>query len=405
MISLGVAAGRVADNEVAMTSLSSLAAVTCIAAFIFGMLLALPGSLKPKLAQQLAMREGRVGGFLAALQFALIPSILLGGYLSDLLGWRPMLIIGGLLAAVGVVGLALRRGTLALVGCMVLIAAGAACLGTAVVVMMPTAFDFGMRQIIGAMNLGFVFVALGALMTPTLADLLLRTIDFRKTLAVLSLVCLVPSLLAVLSSHSPEIGADSAERPDVSSVLHSLPILLAGLAFLFYAPLELAISNWGSTYLPVVQGYSERRSAWVMWSFWVAFLTGRVLTAIMFHSRHLDMTWAPAAFFVLALLAAFVLGSLGGLGRPRSAGWGVMALGLMLGPLFPTLVAVVLSEAPNHEYGTAYGAMFAIGSLGSVVLAPVYSVWRQGKNAMGPLVLTPLAVLLVVASLALLGFR
>src|SRR5947209_19761976 len=124
---LGVAAGRVAENEVAMTSLSSLAAVTCIAAFIFGMLLALPGTLKPKLAQRLDMREGRVSGFLAALQFALIPAILLGGYLSDLLGWRPMLIIGGTIAAVGVIGLALRRGTLALVGCMILIAAGAAC--------------------------------------------------------------------------------------------------------------------------------------------------------------------------------------------------------------------------------------------------------------------------------------
>jgi MFS family permease len=189
MASFGVAAGRGAENEVAMTSLSSLAAVTCTAAFIFGMLLALPGTLRPWLAQRLGMRDGRAAGLVAALNFALIPAILIGGYLSDTLGWRPILILGGLIAAVGVAGLALRRSTLAVLGCMLLIGAGAACLGTGAIVLLTIAFDFGMRQMIGAINLGFVFVALGALMTPTLADLLLRAINFRKTQAILALLC------------------------------------------------------------------------------------------------------------------------------------------------------------------------------------------------------------------------
>jgi fucose permease len=388
-----------------MTSLSSLAAVTCTAAFVFGLILALPGAFKPRLAKRLGVREGRAAGLLATFNFALIPSFLLAGYLSDALGWRPMLILGGLLAAIGIAGLAIRRKTLAVLGSVLLLGAGAACLGTAAVVMMPIAFDFGMRQIIGAINLGFVFVALGALMTPTLADLLMRTLSFRKAVALLALVCLVPALFGALSSHQPEPGAAAPEHPNIAGVLVNLPILLAGLAFLMYVPLELAISAWGSTYLTVEQGYSEGRASWVMSFFWLTFLLGRVLAAILFHARQFDTTWTPVTFFLLALLAAFVLGCLAGLGRPRSAGWGVAALGLLLGPLFPTLVAVVLSDAPNHAYGTAFGAMFAIGSLGSAVLAPVVALMGRGKTAMRPLVLTPLAVMLVVMSLAMLGFR
>ncbi len=68
-------------------------------------------------------------------------------------------------------------------------------------------------------------------------------------------------------------------------------------------------------------------------------------------------------------------------------------------------MAVVLSEAPNHEYGTAFGAMFAIGSLGSAVLAPAFTLLGRGKTEMRPLVLAPFAVLLVIMSLAMLGVR
>ncbi len=389
-----------------MAGLSSVAAVTCTAAFVFGLLLALLGAVKLKLAERLQIGEGRVGGLLAALNFALIPMMLVSGLLIDALGVRAVLICGALLASVAVFSLALRRSYLAVLACVLALGAGAACVSTASVVLMPVAFGFGRHELAASVNLGHVFVALGALMTPTLADLLLRTLDFRKAMAVLALLCLVPAATAALSL-SAGVG-EPAEKANLAALFEhdGLSILLAGLAFLFYAPLEFAVSTWGSTYLTVDQGYREGRAAWIMSFFWLAFLVGRVLMTLLFHSNRLEPGWSPFLLFLLALAAAAMMGNLAGSGKPRSAAWGLILLGLALGPVFPTLVAIALQAAPPNGYGTAYGSMFAIGSLGSAALAPVLGYLARGKGVMRPLrLLALLALLLVVVALALVVVR
>ncbi len=381
-----------------MGGLSSLAAVTCTAAFVFGMLLALLGALKLKLAERLQIGEGRVGGLLAALNLALIPMMLVSGLLIDALGVRLVMIVGSLLASVAVFSLSLRRSYVATLGCVLVLGAGSACLSTASVVLMPRAFGFGDR-LAASLNLGYVFVALGALMTPALADLLLRTIDFRKTMAVLALICLIPAATAALFSlgETPE----PPQKGELLEVLTSFPILLTGVAFLFYAPLEFAISTWGSTYLTVDQGYGESRAAWVMSFYWLAFLVARVLATLLFQARRVDPAWAAWTIFLLAVVAAAMMGNLAGAGQLRSAAWGLILLGFALGPIFPTMVAYALHAAPN-AHGTAYGAVFAIGSAGSAALAPLLGFLMRGKSVMRALrLLAPLALLLVVAALAL----
>ncbi len=381
-----------------MAGLSSVAVVTCTAAFVFGMLLALLGALKLKLAERLGIGEGRVGGLLGALSLALIPMMLLSGLLIDVLGVRFVLVVGALLAAVAVFSLSLRRSYLATLGCVLVLGAGSACLSTASVVLMPLAF-FGEHGLAASVNLGYVFVALGALMTPTLTDLLLRTLNFHKTLALLALVCLIPAVTALL--FWPRDLVEPAEKANVLEVFGKVPVVLAAVAFLFYAPLEFAVSTWGSTYLTVDQGYGEGRAAWIMTFFWLAFLVGRVLMTLLFHSQSLDPSRAPWVIFILTLAAAAMMGNLAGSGKPRSAAWGLILLGFALGPIFPTLVAVALGAAPN-AHGTAYGAMFAVGSLGSATLAPVLGLLARGKRVMRALrLLAPLALLLVVAVLAL----
>jgi fucose permease len=392
-------APRGAEIEVGMTGSWSVAVVTCTAAFVFGMLVALLGSVKLKLAERLHIGEGRIGGLLGALSLALIPMMLVSGLLIDALGVRFVLIVGALLAAVAVFGLTLRRSYAAALACVLVLGAGSACLSTASVVLMPLAF-FGQHGLPASVNLGYVFVALGALMMPTLADLLLRTLGFHKTLSLLALVCLIPAVSALI--FWPSDLSAPAEKTDLWGVLGSMPILLAGVAFLFYAPLEFAVSTWGSTYLTVEQGYSEGRAAWIMSFFWLAFLVGRVLVTLLFHSGRLEPERAPWAIFILAVAAAAMMGNLAGSGKPRSAAWGLIALGLALGPIFPTLVAVALRAAPNG-HGTAYGAMFAVGSLGSAALAPLLGLLARGKSVMRALrLLAPLALLLVVAALALI---
>ncbi len=386
-----------------MAGLSSVAVITCTAAFVFGMLLALLGALKLKLAERLCIGEGRIGGLLAALNLALIPMMLVSGLLIDWLGVRGVLIVGALLAAVAVFGLSLRRSYLATLSCVLVIGAGAACLSTASVVLMPVAFGFSQGELAASVNLGFVFVALGALMSPTLADLLLRTLDFRKTVAVLALLCLVPAATAAISwsQHVPE----PVEKADLVDAMSSLPVLLAGLAFLFYAPIEFAVSTWGSTYLTRDQRFREERAAWLMSFFWLAFVVSRVLMTVLFHGEGLQPGWTPYILFLLALAAAAMMGNLAGAGTPRSAALGLVLLGLAVGPIFPTLVAYCL-HATDRGRGTAYGVMFALGSLGSAALAPILGLRARGKSVQPAMRLVALLALpLVIVTLAMVVMR
>jgi fucose permease len=386
-----------------MTGLWSVAAVTCTAAFVAGMVLALVGSLKLTLANRLKIGEGRIGGLISALNLALIPMMLLSGILIDSLGVRLVLIVGALTLAVSVSGLGLRNSYLMAVLSIAFIGAGAAFVSASSVVLMPDAFGFDRDQLAASLNLGHVFFALGALITPTLTDLLLRTTDLRRTLAVLALVCLVPAGVATVSFSVPApAGFDpEGQRADLWVVLRDRHIWLVGIAFLLYAPLEFAISTWGTTYLTTDQGYTERRAARLLSFFWLSFLAGRVLMTWVFHSEYLPERWAPQVIFVLALAASVVVGNLAGESRSRRAAWSLVLLGFVLGPIFPTLVAIAVRYFPYNR-GTAYGTIFAIGSLGSLFLAPILGAFARSGSVLRALrLLAPLALLLVVAALAI----
>src|SRR5579862_7490097 len=69
--------------EVVMFGQYAVTVVTISAAFVFGMVLALLGSLKLALAKRMNLGEGRIGFLLSALNFALMPMMILTGMLID----------------------------------------------------------------------------------------------------------------------------------------------------------------------------------------------------------------------------------------------------------------------------------------------------------------------------------
>ena len=386
-----------------MTHLSSVSAVTCSAALIAGMVVALLGSLKLSLAQRLQISAARAEGLLAALNLALIPMILLSGLLLDWLSPRQILIGGALLLTCGLSSLTLHRTYLAALVSLLLIGLGTACLHVGSVVLMPIAFGFPREELAASVNLGFVFLALGALMVPTLTDLLLRTVAFRRTLALLALLCLVLGLGAFLSFRDAAGAAFTLSDQPVAmdAVCSDFYLWLIAVAFLCYAPLEFLVSSWGTTYLKSDRGLSEHGAVRVMTWFWLAFLASRVLFASVVRLGLSSLGLSIAGILLLPLVAAVLLGNLLALSRPQTAAWGLILLGFVLGPIGPTLAAFALGHFP-HNSGTAYGLVFAAGSLGSVLVTPLYgAIAQRGSTLKALRLLTPLALLLALVGLAI----
>jgi fucose permease len=386
-----------------MNGFSAVAAVTITGAFVFGMVLALVGSLKLALAKRLSIGEARVGGLLAALHLAFIPMMPLAGALIDHIDVRIVLIAGCILTALGLYLLTVGVTYRAALGSLLFVGVGAACVNAACVVLMPRAF-FGGKMTDAAVNLGMVFVALGSLVTPTLVDLLLRTYDlerFRRALIALAVVCLTPAFVIVGTQWTVGGQFELNTQPEsLSSLLADPRLWLAGLVFFLYGPLEFAVGTWATTYL-IDHGYRDRQAARLLSGFWLMFLAGRLLTAYLQYSGVFRESGDAALIPILALLAAITLGNLMSAPANRKTGWGLLVLGLILGPIFPTLVGMVLKF--GHPPGTAYGTMFAIGSLGSLVLAPMIGAFARGRSVQFALRIPVVLGLLLAAAATVLG--
>lgn len=374
--------------------------VTISAAFVFGMVLALLGSLKLALAKRLDLGEGRVAGLLSAFNLALMPMVLLSGVIIDLEGARFVVILGSAATAMALFSLSMRPSFGRAFAAVLLAGLGGAGLSTASVVLMPDAF-YGHARMSASLNLGYVFVALGALVTPVLVDLLTRGLGFRRAAGLMALVCLVPGVLAALSG-GEALPAAHGRTADLAGLLGQPAVWLAGLVFFLYAPLEGSIGIWATTYLTEM-GHGERRATWMLAGFWGAFLAARLAAAYLAQQGLLRPEWDAFLLVVPALLTAVVLGNLAGTADRGAAPRGLLTVGFLLGPFFPTLVGMVFQrlEAENvTASGTAYGALFALGSLGGLVLAPVVGGTARRRTVQSAL-RVPMFLALLLTAVAL----
>lgn len=383
-----------------MAGVQMVTAATIGGALIFGMALALLGRLKLAVAQrELASFEGSIRRWLIALHIALIPLVLLSGVLLDIFGARVILVTGSVLLSVALVGLSLRPNYPHALAAVLLAGFGASALGAASTVLMLRAF-FIADEAAAALNLGYVFIALGALLTPVLTDILLEKITLRRTLAVFALLSLTPAFLAVLpsSEHKPFVEPHG----DPAALFAEPACWLAALVLFFYVPLEASIHSWTFTLLSE-RKQDQRGATGLLYGFWGAFLASRLLAALIQHTSSFSPTlWESVFVVILPLLAAVLLGNLAGADqrvRPRA---GLILLGLLLGPILPSLLGAVFRAAPE-EKGTTYGLAFAGGSLGSLVLAHLVTPLSAGRHPLSALRLPIFLALLVTAAALVLG--
>ncbi len=371
-----------------MTGHYGVLAVTVAGAFVCGMALSLLGGLKLALAKRLELSEGRVGALLSVLNLALLPMVLLCGVLLDRWGSRPVMILGSLVLCLAVMALSARLGRNGALAAVLAAGLGGAAVATASMVLMPRAFFPGEPS--ASLNLGNIFIALGALVGAALADVLLRAMDLKRALAVFAFVCLVPGVAAAVPRN---LDAVAQQHASLASLLDHSAIWMAGLVFFFYAPLEASVSVWATSYL-TEQGHDERRAGRLLAGFWAAFLASRLAVA---GAQHVG--WLPPAadawvLVVAALLAAVVLGNLAGAAGRHSAAVALVLLGFVLGPIFPTLLGLVFRHFPE-ERGTAWGSVFALGSLGALLLAPVVGAAAQRRSVQAALRVPMLLALLL----------
>lgn len=327
-----------------------------------GMGAALVGSIKVPLARRLAIDEARVGGLVSLFGFTLVPVIFAAGFLTDLAGRQVVLITGSVLLATSLGVLAAARSYLAALAGVVLLSAGWSLEINVGNVLTPLAFSAEARGMSYATNMSNMLFGIGAFVTPLMTAVLMRRLALPAALACLAAFALLPGLLSLgvdfgaITPATP--GSAQAAAPETASVLADPLLWWCGLALFFYGPLEASMAAWTTTYLGA-QGYRETAAAGLLSAFWLTFVAARLATALLLPKGH-----DAALILELSLVSTLVLAGMVVARGRLLPGTMVLAAGAAFGPIFPTLVAILLSHVPAAQHGRAVGLLFAIGGVG-----------------------------------------
>jgi fucose permease len=323
-----------------------------------GVGVALLGSIKVPLARRLAIDEARVGGLVSTFGFTIIPAMFCVGFLADAVGKQPIVIGGSVLLAVSLLLLGQARTYPASVVAVALLSAAWSSLINVLNAMIPAAFPRGMAY---ASNLANVFFGIGAFLAPLAIAFLTRRSSLAVALRLIAAVAVVPAIMAMNVDFSaikppPVVGGGT------STSLADPLLWLCAVGMLFYGPLEAALGAWTTTYLGE-KGVREATASTLLSAFWLAFMLARLVTAFTLPAGCERQLVLALALACAAVLAGMVFCR----GRATAVAL-VMAAGFIFGPVFPTLMAILLGHFSPGVYGRMVGLFFAVGGIGGTTI-------------------------------------
>jgi MFS family permease len=339
--------------------------------FIFGLVLALPGTLfgMPSWTSAVHCDVAAQSNLLAAFFLAQLFCTALAGNLVDRFGPDRLIVGGTVVLAIGFLALADAAGQGGAALGFALLAGG----GSAVNVGTNTlvSVTFGERR--GTMlSLAGLFCAVGALLTPV--ALQASDASIVQRMQGLAALCIVLAAAPFAFNDAPwtpagfSLGAMLSLARDRGLVA---VILLTATEF----GVEAVIAGWGAAYaLAVLPG-----------------VAGRLLAPLVLARRSKPTT--------IALCGLFAMSGIAIVGRAGTAGAllaGVAVAGFALGPLAPILISMAGDRYPNRT-GLAIGAVISLGQIGGVTLP-----WMTGRAAItfgfrGAMLVPVVAALALVA--------
>jgi hypothetical protein len=231
---------------------------------------------------------------------------------------------------------------------------------------MPTALGLGAQpSTMAALNLGFVFVIIGAVAGPWLVGAMLRRWGQRQALLYLSLVFVAVATLVALVSREQIQLPEAGPSLRWSNLLGDVRLWLFGAVILAYFAIENSLEVWPEPYLKDLQ-FDGRRLAAALLTFWTLFMLARLACGWLPHSaRHYEFWVLLGTLVVLAC----TLGNLVGADGYSSGVFGVWLTGVCFGPLLPGLLALVIDLFPEMPASTL-GFMLALSGVDTLVARP-----------------------------------
>ena len=370
---------------------------------IMGLAYALVGGLKLSLVDRLQIDEGKVGRLVGGFGTMFGPTILLCGFLTDAVGRKGVWLAGSAAVAVSILMLARTRTYRAALVAVGLLGIGWAAQVNVSNVLMRVAVpaDRPREQLVWATNFFDFAFGFGAFVTPMVLALILRRLGYAKGLLLLAMLATTPVVLGVFAEmHPPPVAPQvlAAAAPieqtaptSGSAALLSSPLFwVFGFAFLFFVPLETSTAGWATTLVlrqtpsDVPDARAKQFAALTLSGFWLGFTGSRLIVSILgatgVLTRVLGGTNEQALLVTLGVACAGLMLALALVKGRAATSATILLAGLACGPVFPTMMAVVLLSVQPDTMGRAVGFFFFFASVGWTVVPMIIGVVARKTN-------------------------
>ncbi len=374
----------------------NLTVMQALALAIAGMCHALIGSVKVPLAKQLDIDESRIGQLISVFGFTLIPMAFAAGYFADEVGRNPVVEVGFILVILSVIVLAtLKSYKMALVS-ILLLGTGWSALVNVLNALQGPAFlsreDVKAENLPFAMNLGDFIFGMGAFIMPIVITFMIKNVGLKKTFVSFAAVVAVPLVLCFsidLDTYVDEFDSlkktaatnevidnettDTPQEFGYADLFGDAVVMLCCLAFFFHVPVEACVGAWATT-LMMDRGTKEAKATGLLSVFWLSFTVSRLIAALTLPAGSHEVAIIGFATVLLAVVYGLIESK-----KANTTNVLVIAAGLILGPIFPILIAFLVGHVDVSLQGRAIGLFFCIGGIGWAMVP--FLVGRQAVKS------------------------
>lgn len=374
-----------------------LFAVGCLAMAVFGMVIAMLGTLfgLPEMRARLGVNLAQQGEIFSLLFVGLMVSTVLAGPMIDRFGSKPVIVSAAAMVTAALAMFTAARGFAAAVPAALLLGLGGGWLNIGGNALVSDVYPESRGRML---NLVGTFFGVGALFVPLLVSVGFNRLTVGGTLGACAAVAGLCTAVAAPLRFPPAREAAGFTFADYLATARYPGVLVLAVLLFFQSGNEAALSGWTSTYIGSV-GWSARVATVILLGYWVMAVLGRALS-----SR--AQAWLGKAGLVQAaglLAAAGCLALLAGAGSLAVLAAAAWTTSLAMSAVFPTTLAIAGNR--YHRYaGSVFGFLFTIANFGGMLFP-----WALGRvsEAAGVRLgmVVPLVGTLAVAGLAFIVKR
>ncbi|MGK2962647.1 MAG: MFS transporter [Gemmatimonadaceae bacterium] len=377
-----------------MTSRRALFACACLGMLAFGIVLTTLGAVLPSIVERFGIGKAEAGSLFLLMTFGILAGSLVFGPMVDRYGYKGMLLLGTVLIALGLQGIAFATSMNVLRIAIALIGFGGGIVngGTNALVA-----DISSEAKGANLNLLGIFFGVGAVGVPFVLAAFGGDFAQSTLVSFVGALVLIPVILIAATPFPAPKQPQGFPIAAAGRIARDPLLLLMGFMLFLESGMEITVGGWTSTFVNEELAVPPQRALVILSLYWLGMMLARLALGTVF--RAVSPVRAMYTCIAVGLAGALVLLNTE---SPNVAAASVFMLGVGFAATFPTILGFV-GERYAELSGTAFSLAIAMALCGGMLLPWLAGVVGGAYGMRGSFMIVPAALAVLALLLGILS--